>query len=88
MITKQYTYNGVYYDDFEGENYQKIVNILQTEDLPVLSLQNIDDLLVILDDRREEESRVHPRICICVCYRDFSDKSSTTRLRFALNDNS
>ena len=36
-ITKQYTYNGVYYDDFEGENYQKIVNILQTEDWEILA---------------------------------------------------
>ena len=36
-ITKQYTYNGAYYDDFEGENYQKIVNILQTDDWEILA---------------------------------------------------
>ena len=43
-------------------------------------------LIVIQTTAREEGSRVHPHVSLAMCYRDFSDKSSTTRLRFALND--
>ena len=36
-VVALYAAAGIYYDDFEGENYQKIVNILQTEDWEILA---------------------------------------------------